>query len=209
MKGLIRAEYYMIRAEIGVYLKMLAFFTAFSLFIKSYLYVMTMQFVISVLLLLSMMAVDENGKDAYYQQLPFSRRELVKEKYMRGCVFLIPFMLGADVVGFIITLIYRLDMVEFFGEMTIGMVYLFLAIDIAIPIAIRRGAGRSRLLCIICVFVPCFLLVYPISVFLKGRPGINVEFVVLIMMLAVLALAVLLLPLSYKLSVKFYQAKEF
>ena len=209
MKGLIRADYYMLKAEIGTYLKMFGFFAVFSLFTKSSIYIMTMQFVISVMLLLSMMTVDENGKDAYYQQLPFDRKELVKEKYVRGCVFLIPLMLIADFIGFIVTLIYGLDFAQFFSNMMLGIVYLLLTIDIVIPIAIKRGAGKSRFICIFCVFLPPAVLIYPLNAFLKDTPGINADLAVTFLMLAVAVLVLLLVPLSYKLSVKYYQAKEF
>ncbi|MDC7286982.1 ABC-2 transporter permease [Blautia schinkii] len=209
MKGLIRVEYYMIKAEIWTYLKMFGLFAVFSLFVKSSLYIMTMQFVTSVMLLLSMMTVDENGKDAYYQQLPFDRRELVKEKYVRGCVFLIPLMLLADFIGFMITLIYGLDLVQFLSNMVLGIVYFLLTIDIVIPIAIKRGAGKSRFICIFCVVLPPAALIFPINAFMKGRPGINADLAATILMLIVVVLVLLLLPISYKLSVKFYQAKEF
>lgn len=209
MKGLIRADYYMLKPQFGTYVKMFFFFIIFSVFMKSPMYLMNMQFVVSLMLLLSMMAADENGKDAYYQQLPFARKELVKEKYVRGIIFLLPFLLAADLIGFLITLIYGMDMIDFISQATLGIVYLLLSINIATPIVIKRGAAKSRFICIAFVLVPCLGLIFSTSYFLKGIPGINIDFVLMIVLAVLAALAVLLLPFSYRLSVKYYQQKEF
>ena len=209
MKGLIRAEYYMMKEQLVSLLKLYGFFAALSLFANSSMYIVNMQAVISAIMLISMMAVDENGKDAYYLQLPFDRRELVKEKYVRGCVFLVPFMLMANLTGFIITIICELDFLGFFTETAIGIIYLFLTMDVVIPIAIKKGASKSRTVCLICVFVLCYVLVYLTKVFLKDMPGIDFDLALMIVMWIAAALSVLLLPVSYKLSVKYYLEKEF
>ena len=69
MKGLIRAEYYMMKEQLVSLLKLYGFFAALSLFANSSMYIVNMQAVISAIMLISMMAVDENGKDAYYLSL--------------------------------------------------------------------------------------------------------------------------------------------
>ena len=104
MKGLIKADYYMMKADIRSNLTILGFFALLSVFLKSPMYIMTMQSVVAILFLFSMLTMDENGKDAYYQQLPFDKKELVKEKYVRGFVFLLPFIFVSQVVGLVITL---------------------------------------------------------------------------------------------------------
>ncbi|MDC7286981.1 ABC-2 transporter permease [Blautia schinkii] len=209
MKGLIRADYYIIKEQLGSYFKLFGFFAVISLFAKSSMYIVNMQAVFSAMILISMMAADENGRDAYYQQLPFDRRELVKEKYVRGCVFLLPFMLMANFVGFIITLICELDFLRFFTDMEIGIVYLFLSIDIVIPFAIKKGVAKARLAGFAFVFVPCLVLVYLTKFIVEDMPGIDFVFVVTILMLVLAVLSILLLPFSYRLSLKYYQEREF
>ncbi|MDC7286983.1 ABC-2 transporter permease [Blautia schinkii] len=209
MRGLIRADYYMIKAEVKTYLILLGIFTILSFFRKSSDYIVTMQFVVTLMLSLSLMTIDENGKDAYYQQLPFDRRELVKEKYVRGFVFIVPFLIVGSFAGFIITLIYGADISNFFSEVVLSVVYLLQAMDFVIPICIKKEASKSRLLCGICVGVPSLVVTIVANVIIKDMHGINTELAFTLVMLVLVALALLLLPLSYRLSVKYYQAKEF
>lgn len=209
MRGLIRADYYMIKAEIRTYLILLGFFAVFSFFTKSSQYIVTMQFVVTLMLNLSMMTADENGKDAYYQQLPFERKELVKEKYLRGFVYLTPFLLGGCLIGLTVTLFYGLDMKGFISEVMLGVVYLLLSVNIVIPITIKRGTSKSRLICALCVTVPSLLVLNMVDFFVGDIPGIDKELVFTWIMLGLAVLALLSIPLSYRLSVKYYQQKEF
>lgn len=210
MKGMIRADYYMMKSTLKVVLITFGLFSIFSIFLKSPLYIITMQSMYAIMILISMMSMDENGRDAYYQQLPFDRKELVKEKYVRGFLFLVPFLLASDVEGFIITLVLKLDFMDFFSQAVLGIAYFLLAMDISIPVLIKHGATmKSRMLCMLFILLPSTLLISFTGTFIKDKPGMDFDSTATVLMLGASALAVLFLPLSYRLSVKYYQEKEF
>ncbi|MDO4272433.1 MAG: ABC-2 transporter permease [Eubacteriales bacterium] len=209
MKGLLKSDLYMTKKEMINYYKMFGFFIILSVIMKSAIYVITMQLVITVMHLLNMMLLDENGRDAYYLQMPFSRKKLVAEKYVRAVVFLTPFWACAAVASLLITLIFHLDIGDFIGSCLLGVVYLVFSVDVIIPMAIKRGASRIRLLASIIILLPCTGIVLMASTYAKSVSWINSDTLMNYVMAVLAIAAVILLPASYQLSVKYYQKKEF
>lgn len=209
MKGLLKSDLYMMKKEMSSYFKMFGFFIVLSVFMKSANYVMTMQFVITIMHLLSMMAQDENGRDAYYMQMPFSRKEIVLEKYVRSFVFLFPFVVCAAAASLFITFFFHLEFTEFVGYCLMGIVYLVFSIDITIPLAIKRGASRIRLLASILILMPCMGIILATNSYVKNISWISSDTLMNYCIAVLAAVAILLLPVSYRLSVKYYQIKEF
>ena len=166
------------------------------------------------MLALSTMSYDEyeNGY-RYLFTLPTTRKEYVKEKYLFCLMWVILCMVLGGLASFVIMAIKKqIDMQEFIGTIVTMFSVLIIFLAVSIFSRIRYGNEKSKII-IYVFFAAIGLIGYLLSSFVSKETAIAVEtFVntngtILMILLPITGLMVYLI--SYLLSVKVMEKKEF
>lgn len=156
--------------------------------------------VYSAIFPISALAYDEKaGWDKYALVLSYTRKQMVLSKYLLAVTTLFVSMLLTAAVG----VFTKTSPYEMFWMTGIFLAIGLIAIDLVLPCMFRLGVERGRIVMMMIFMIPCLIVV------LGGKmlSGISLDLEVTVC--TVLAVCLVLLPVSAAVSIRIYEAKEF
>lgn len=205
MVALLMKDIYMLSKQLKIFLVFLIIFSVFSIIGDFGIVLLLFALMFGSLQLSSVFTFDEMcGWDQFANTLPFNRKTIVLSKYILGCIstfgavlILAPIAflssefsnIPTKYIGFIFALIF-----------TVGMLY----ISIVIPFYIKFGSQKGRIIIFAIIFIPTFSWQF-IS---NNIQKIDLDFLIhYSYILPIISLVIVFI--SYILSVKWYEQKEF
>ena len=208
MKGLLRKDIYMAAKYYRAVLVAVAIFLMLAILDEANLFFLTYAVLISGMLPVSLLSYDAHFKwEQYSGTLPYTRAQLVSAKYLMGLIFnggVLLVCLGVLALRQILGEGFDLD--TFLGA---GLLCLGLGVAspvLLLPLAFKFGPEKGRVLFFVLVGAICGIgFVLGQTGFLTGLSVGNGAVAVL----AALGVTLVLYLLSWRLSIHFYQKKEF
>ena len=208
MKGLLRKDIYMAAKYYRAVLVAVAIFLMLAILDEANLFFLTYAVLISGMLPVSLLSYDAHFKwEQYSGTLPYTRAQLVSAKYLMGLIFnggVLLVCLGVLALRQILGDGFDLD--AFLGA---GLLCLGLGVAspvLLLPLAFKFGPEKGRVLFFVLVGAICGIgFVLGQTGFLTGLSVGNGAVAVL----AALGVTLVLYLLSWRLSIHFYQKKEF
>ncbi|WP_426350653.1 ABC-2 transporter permease [Alloiococcus sp. CFN-8] len=155
---------------------------------------------------ISSFSYDDIAKwDKYALSLPITRADIVRSKYLLAVIFL---AIGS-VASFLIDIAFRyfdgkLDIIEslltLYGLVAMACIF----ISLLLPLIYKFGVERSRIIILGCAAVP-FILTYILQKLGIGLPSENILRILLIISPL---FVILIMYLSYLISLKIYENKD-
>lgn len=214
MKGLLLKDWYMFVKEVKFYVPFTAIYALVAAFSSMSMMFVMINVMLGSMIVKSLMAREEQNKwDSMAVSLPVTAKELVTEKYLIGLMG----TLGCNVISFLILIFVRLgfqrnmDIPLFpFFMIYIGFGMIYLAGEL--PVLFRFGTTNGRL-----VFLAVVCLLAGISAGVSSALSESVRNLeqgiqageLLAAALVLIAAAVLAVAGSVRLSVRFYEKREF
>ena len=216
MKGLILKDIYSIRITQKTYVLLFLFLCVFSYLMKSQGYVGTMCIVVFATVVLSLFNADQYYHwDTYAAALPLGKRIIVRARYM----LIIVMTLGLAVFTAIMTGATAALLGMSVSEQVISSVSMCMIIPIfsgiIIPVIYKLGVEKGRVIFMMLFLIPFLVLtllkdlirgtaVEKLLVNLQQNPNGQV-----IIAGILLAVSILVLAVSYMISIRIYSNKEF
>ena len=211
MTGLVLKDFLVLRKALRTYVLFLIFYLILAIFdLFSISFITAFVQIIVMILPMSSFAYDDLAKwDRYAMTLPLGRRAVVRAKY--AFVLLMILVAAAfallSCVALSITAAQPVEenLAAGVGALSVGL----LAVDVTLPLNYKMGPERARPFLYAIIFIPVILLV------LAARAGWldNLEQLppsVVLPLLCLLPLVILLgLPVSYLISCRVVEQKEF
>lgn len=211
MTGLVLKDFLVLRKALRTYVLFLIFYLILAIFdLFSISFITAFVQIIVMILPMSSFAYDDLAKwDRYAMTLPLGRRAVVRAKY--AFVLLMILVAAAfallSCVALSITAAQPVEenLAAGVGALSVGL----LAVDVTLPLNYKMGPERARPFLYAIIFIPVILIV------LAGRAGWldNLEQLppsVVLPLLCLLPLVILLgLPVSYLISCRVVEQKEF
>ncbi|NTV79322.1 MAG: ABC-2 transporter permease [Clostridiales bacterium] len=217
MKGLILKDLFNLRKYGKQIVMILGVFLLFGIMMKSPLYVCFMMMLYGTMTILTVMSYDERaGFDKYALSMPIQKKDLVISKY--AVWFLV--MAGALTISVLTSIVMNL----FFKESIIEGIVSVLAVEgvyvillsIVIPIMFKLGVEKGRMVMMAVLIVPSILAILIGTMAEKSGMIINPEKINLfvenywyLLVGCALALVVVTVFISYKVSVLVVEKKEY
>lgn len=157
MKGLVLQDIYAMKKTLMLYVGMFFFFMIFAFIMKSPSYAgfMFMGMIMGTNIIFSLLTLGENGGFAFALGLPLSRRQIIKSKYVLLLMGLFIVITLGIIGGVIISLVSREE--PFWIGAVIGSSgYFVFVMEIIIPVCLKWGTGRGRMLFMAIVAVMAF-----------------------------------------------------
>lgn len=214
MKGLILKDLYNISHNIKAFL-----FTIIFIAICMIPSAGTTGFGVTVTLICSMMTMTTFSMDErsnwmkYALIMPISRKEYVKSKFIVNLIFTVFGMILGGIIGMIGVMVkgsqdFVIDLITTGACCIVGLLLGIFYGSIMIPLIIKWGAEKARMIAVIAVAIPSLIafLVYQLIVSL----GITLtEIYIVAGIVLVVIVIVLLNVVSFRMSVKWLKEKEF
>ncbi len=208
MKGLLRKDIYMAAKYYRGILVAVAIFLMLAILDEANLFFLTYAVLISGMLPVSLLSYDAHFKwEQYSGTLPYTRAQLVSAKYLVGLIFN-----GGVLLVCLLVLALRqilgegFDLDAFLGAGLLCFVLGVAAPAFLLPLAFKFGPEKGRVLFFVLVGAICGIgFVLGQTGFLTGLSVGNGAVAVL----AALGVTLVLYLLSWRLSIHFYQKKEF
>lgn len=208
MKGLLRKDIYMAAKYYRAVLLVVAVFLLLTIFGDGSLIFLAYPTMISGMLPITLLSYDTHFKwEQYSGTLPYTRAQLVSAKYLMGLIFsggVLLVCLGVLALRQILGGGFDLD--AFLGAGLLCFVLSVAAPAFLLPLAFKFGPEKGRLLFIVLIASLCgagFALGQ--TDFLSGLAIGNT----VVVALAAAGVTLVLYLLSWRLSIHFYQKKEF
>ena len=216
MKGLIIKDLCVIKNQMKTLLLVLAFFVIFSIINEDATFILFLIPFYMIMILITTFNYDEFNKwDSYCNSLPLSRKEIVKSKYILfNATSLIVLILGV-LASFIIPNFIENTTFESIYASIIGVAFgICLVISLLIPFYYKFGSQKGRIMLFLTVAILALLIgtITSLDVFN------NIELMNIINSLNNLSLGmftllliivtIIIMTISYYISVKIYSNKE-
>lgn len=201
MTGLLYKEFYMIKAQIKIWLVIFVVIFLYNMTMKSDSILHMLTPMVGIMTCLSSFSYDRMFRcEEYIAAMPVSRKKIVMSKY----TFFILLSLGTT----LLTLLGFLALGYPLGETTaasLGILGATIALQmIMIPLIYKWGPEKARILFLVICFSP-----YLLSIFLKDRfSNISDQFLLDILKVSPLILLILF-AISYFISARIYSKKDF
>ena len=211
MTGLVLKDILVLRKALKTYLLFLIFYFVMALLdLFSIAFITAFVQVIVMMLPMSSFAYDEQAKwDRYAMALPLGRRTVVRAKY----AFVVLMLLAAAAFALLSSVVLSITSAEpveenlaaGVGALSVGL----LAVDLTLPLNYKLGAERARPFLFAILFIPVILFV------LAARAGLmdglnQISSDMVLPLLCLIPLIFLLgLPVSYLISCRIVEHKEY
>ena len=211
MTGLVLKDILVLRKALKTYLLFLIFYFVMALLdLFSIAFITAFVQVIVMMLPMSSFAYDEQAKwDRYAMALPLGRRTVVRAKY----AFVVLMLLAAAAFALLSSVVLSITSAEpveenlaaGVGALSVGL----LAVDLTLPLNYKLGAERARPFLFAIIFIPVILFV------LAARAGLmdglnQISSDMVLPLLCLIPLIFLLgLPVSYLISCRIVEHKEY
>ncbi len=218
-KGLIIKEIYALRSQVKAMLLMIGIFTAVAVYSGNdgmMLYVNTLLLTLGVMINLNAMAEDEKYNwDMYGLTLPVKRTEVIAIRYFMLLVFMAVAGLYMLALHGIVYLVHGLSVADGMISAVVLLVLIVLLQCILLPVAVKAGSARARLCMIAILGIPfviiaVFMQMVDESVWRGWLPSEQVLIQLAgITKFAVPVFLLVILTISYRISVSVFTKKEF
>lgn len=206
LKDLLNLKKYM--KQLGI---VLIVFIFIAINLKSPSYVIFMMILITSMMIVTSMAYDESTKwDKYALTMPITKKDLVKSKYALLVILALSGGIISLILGFVISKLtdvsnYKEILLTSFG-VTLASLVLF---SILLPIIFKMGTEKARIIMLIIFAIPSILATV-LSKFLKDFAiALPTEEQIMYLGYASPFIVLLIVFLSYSLSVSILNKKEF
>lgn len=216
MKGLLIKEFYLLEGQIKSWLLVMGLMFFYACFAggNSFLYMLVI--LIGVMSTLTVFSLDRAcGWDSFVTSLPLTRKEIVASRYLFA--FLID--IGISVLSLVLVVLHFIMRVEepltdSLHSLALMLIITLLMQIILLPTVYKWGVEKARF-----VYMACFLILSAVIFFITqtGRSsslalivtGLSLEQIMYAAQAAALLFVLLGGLLSFTLSVKIYEKKEF
>lgn len=216
MRGLWLKDCYSIKMYARQYLLLLVFFMIFGISMGNSHYIMWMSLVLGLNLGFAVFPADESGGYGYMLAAPVSRQMIVQVRYLFGLAagFLMFLCSGA---GEIINRMLSQKPTEFWlGEMAIVLGVYLIFVSVLTPVSYRFGVEKARLVMLGLVAVPVVIVFLGVKLIQISviTDALDKMFPQTQMMayggaFAFLGVGLLVMGISYRLSVWIFERREF
>lgn len=207
MKALILKDLYVILNQKNSLLMLITLFVIASFFLGDTGMLLIFLTVLSMTLINITLSNDETSHwNRFVNTLPINKADIVKSKYILSLI-LILFMVIIVFPIFLLTntITKTFTMVNFISILSIFISGVLMMLSFVIPVTIKYGAQKARIFILALIFIPVIV----INVISNGSFFHQLlEFLLLFGYIA-LIIAVVMFYLSYQLSVKFFEKKEY
>ena len=217
MKGLIIKDLCVLKNQMKTLLLVLAFFIIFSIINEDATFILFLVPFYMIMILITTFNYDEFNKwDSFCNSLPLSRKEIVKSKYILfNATSLIVLILGIIASLIIPNFIENITFESIFASI-IGVAFgICLVISLLIPFYYKFGSQKGRIMLFLTIAILALLIGAITSLDIFN----NIELMNIINSLNSLSLGmftilliiitVIIMTISYYISIKIYSNKEF
>lgn len=209
MKGLIKKDFLLIKGNLKLIILMLFVFVIMA--IQGQFDISFVVPFIVVMLFMSTFSYDEYNKwDAYAVTIPNGRKNVVKSKYIASLILVFTAIIITFLLNYIIGLVNNnIEFDKFISVLSGATFATILVLSIMYPFIFKYGIEKGR----IGLFVITFAIVGIVRLFSK-YVKINISQNIITFFnnywfIIILAITMLILFVSYKISKKIYMKKEF
>ena len=209
MKGLIKKDFLLIKGNLKLIILMLFVFVIMA--IQGQFDISFVVPFIVVMLFMSTFSYDEYNKwDAYAVTIPNGRKNVVKSKYIASLILIFAAIIITFLLNYIIDLVNNnIEFDKFISVLSGATFATILVLSIMYPFIFKYGIEKGR----IGLFVITFAIVGIVRLFPK-YVKINISQNIITFFnnywfIIILAITMLILFVSYKISKKIYMKKEF
>ena len=217
MKGLIIKDLCVLKNQMKTLLLVLAFFIIFSIINEDATFILFLVPFYMIMILITTFNYDEFNKlDSYCNSLPLSRKEIVKSKYILfNATSLIALILGI-LASFIIPSFIENTTFESLFASIIGVAFgICLVISLLIPFYYKFGSSKGRIMLFLCIVLLALLIgaITSLDIF-NNKELMNIinslnNLSLGMFTLLLIILTVIIMSISYYISVRIYKNKEF
>ena len=217
MKGLLLKDLLILKNQMRNVLMVIIGFVIISIMMKSYFYIAFVVPFYIVMLIISSFSYDElNNSNTYIIALPFSRKEIVKARYLLCLLSIITsFLIGLLLSIIIPVLNEEMEFASTFASTLASIMGVIFIISLLIPFFYKFGVQKGRVMLFIAIMTISLLIGIIISLFENSKLNIALFFNQLeqinwmILILISIAIILFILYISYLISYKIYENKEF
>ena len=206
MRALLMKDFLMLSKQIKMMLIFFAFFIIISFITDMTMVLIIFALIFASLQLTTAFSFDEMSKwDKYANTLPVDRKTIVQSKYVLGLILIVSgIVIFAPFVYFSDEFSQHFSLLELFKGLVLILSIALIYISVTIPFYIKFGTQKGRIIIFAIVFIPVFA-----SGFIQySFQNIDVNQLLNFMNYVPIGAFVFLL-LSYFVSVKWYEQKEF
>ena len=216
MKGLIIKDLCVLKNQMKTLLLVLAFFVIFSIINEDATFILFLVPFYMIMILITTFNYDEFNKwDAYCNSLPLSRKEIVKSKYILfNATSLIVLIVGILTSIIIPNFIENTTFESLFASI-IGVAFgICLVISLLIPFYYKFGANKGRIMLFLCIVILALIIgmITSLDIFnnielmnlLNSLNNLSIGMITLLLII----LTIIVMSISYYISVRIYKNKE-
>lgn len=211
MAGLILKDMYSLNKNIKQYGISSALFIFIAVSMNSSIYFVYMVMLMATMLIFTALTNDEMSKwDKYALTMPVARGEIVLSKYVLFIILILSGMIFSSIVGIVMTSLLSFESIKTILTASIsGGGVSCLLFSIMLPIVFKFGVEKGRILLIAVMAIPAFLLAGGAKLIEKFNIQMPTFGQVKPYLYFTPAIILLLLFISYKVSLSIYEKKEF
>ena len=217
MKGLILKDLLILKNQMRSVLIIILGFILLSLWMENYFYIAFIILFYIVMLVISTFSYDDlNNSNTYIVALPYSRKTIVKSRYILSVISIITSLLIGLVLSLIIPIFNsEMDFASTFASTAATILGVIFVIALLMPFFYKFGVQKGRIMLFIAIMGISILIGIIISLFENANLNIasffnsleNMNFIILI--LIAIAIMTIILYISYLASCKIFKNKEF
>lgn len=215
MKGLIKKDLLLLKSQLKSYLVIVLVFAIVSFMSNDYTFI-TFIPILGVTLIISTLSFDNYYKwDAFALTLPLSRKDNVKSKYILAILITLPFIAFSTcvLIAFNTTKGIPINVSDILTVMGGSLLGAAIATSISLPLMYKFGSENGRMIMIIMVFAigGCIAGIIELLDTHFNQEFINntLNFISTNILPIMILVMIILLLLSYFLTLKIYMRKEF
>lgn len=206
MKGLLLKDFYLIKKYCRSYLILLIIFLIVSVFGDNNSFFLFYPTLVSGLIPVTLISFDEREKwDIYCSTLPYTKKQIVTEKYLIGFLFELSVATTSLLLQAIKMIMHKSFILDDFLLLigTISIIGLICP-SIFLPLIIKLGAEKGRIAYYIFVGLLCAIITIVSGNLSLPMNKLDPKFFVTI----VLILSIIMYIISLNISIKIYENKE-
>lgn len=209
MKGLLLKDLYMTRKYCWMMLAFITLFTAVSFVDKENLFFQFYPVVITSILPVTILGYDEKCHwDVYGQVFPYSKKQLVSVKYLLGLILVCAMWLLLVAIQFFGSMVNQTGgQGDWWSFLLVVLSTGLLASGLMLPIIFKFGTEKGRLAFMVVIVLICVGSTGAMS--LSSDISFRLSVSTSVFSLAALAVSSIIFFLSWVVSVKIYERKEF
>ena len=216
MKGLIIKDLCVLKNQMKTLLLVLAFFIIFAILNEDASFILFLVPFYMIMILITTFNYDEFNKwDSYCNSLPLSRKEIVKSKYILFNVTSLIVLIVGILASFIIPNFIENTTFESLFASIIGIAFgICLVISLLIPFYYKFGANKGRIMLFLCIVILALVIgvISSLDIF-NNRELMNLlnqfnDLSLGVITLFLIILTVIIMTISYCISVRVYKNKE-